>query len=681
MYLYSFSSCYPLKHSTGWTNGVQGICHDSSNWYIAQNGNLWKIPLEHDLNDSIDAPSENILKIESNFQFGDIDYYDGYIYVPVLRGHGPLDDKYVCKNVLPPEEEEEEVGLIQSDEPKIFIFRAKDFKYVRRVAIKKMDGKNYFHSLSWVAIRDGYLYTSEKNTDRNNLIHVYKIDTTKGKHALNYHSTIELCDEDFAELPLKSIQGGCFDDAGFLNLSFGEINVSNVEDFHNTGINVFSVPSTSSKSTGMASRINKSYRYSQKGDDSFLFSTPIMGDIPSGLTYWDLSNKANVPSDEYKSHLHAILLNRKGEVSDKVSLYHYKRNPKSTFYEITIVFGKIDEEIPNYPFTFRMKGENGWGTYQKIIPFYNSNMYMKAIEEKEDLGPFLTAFDLMPYENNKTFYLVKIGVKKLGYWLRDSGNNIYINLRTTDIKSDSKGPDLGISHDWLNARYITLINRKSSVARVVLDAETLVPKHNYFVDIELPDVVQPGKNMHYDLAKFEEKYKSGDHITLKLKINGVLNNPDDDYNFIFDRGSYNNLIFEISEDPKNYSLEYLGMTKIVNNNIFIKNYPRIRYLSLTNKAGLVARLQALITPRNEPDSSIKVKLTGDIRLGETEKFDLKRISGINPADIVVMKVEVVWGDDKIALEKFYFDENSNQTACYEISGALPKHKLNYKGVE
>ena len=46
-----------------------------------------------------------------------------------------------------------------------------------------------------------------------------------------------------------------------------------------------------------------------------------------------------------------------------------------------------------------------------------------------------------------------------------------------------------------------------------------------------------------------------------------------------------------------------------------------------------------------------------------------------------MKVEVVWGDDKIALEKFYFDENSNQTACYEISGALPKHKLNYKGVK
>lgn len=269
----------------------------------------------------------------------------------------------------------------------------------------------------------------------------------------------------------------------------------------------------------------------------------------------------------------------------------------------------------------------------------------------------------------------------MGYWLKDSGGYLQIYRSFTDIKSSSKGPDLGISQDWLKARYITLLNRKTSEARVVLDAETLVPKHNYFVDIELPDVVQPGKNMQYDLAKFEEKYKSGDHITLKLKINGVLNNPDDDYHFMFERGSYNNLIFEISEDPKNYSLEYLGMTKIVTNNIFIKNYPRIRYLSLVNKAGLVARLQALITPRNEPDSSIKVKNKEDITLGETEKIDLKRISGINPADIVVMKVEVVWGDDKIASEKFYFDENSNQTACYEISGALPNHKLNYKGVK
>ena len=681
MYLYSFSSIYPSKHSTGWTNGVQGICHDSSNWYIAQNGNLWKIPLEHDLNDSIDAPSGNILKIESNFQFGDIDYFDGYIYVPVLRGHGPLDDKYVCKNVLPPEEEEEEVGLIQSDEPKIFIFRAKDFKYVRRVAIKKKDGKNYFHSLSWVAIRDGYLYTSEKNTDMHNLIHVYKIDTTYGKHVLNYYSTIELCDEDFAELPVKSIQGGCFDDAGFLHLSFGEINVSNAQDFHNTGINVFSVPSTTSRSTGMAPRINKSYCYSQKGDDSFTFSTPIMGDIPSGLTYWDLSNKTNVPSDKYKSHLHAILLNRKGEVSDKVSLYHFKRNPKSTFYEITIVFGKIDEEIPNYPFTFRMKGKNGWGTYQKIIPHYNSNIYMKACEEKVDLGIVLTDFELMPYENNKTFFLSQISITKLGYCLRDRGINVYINQSSTGMSSQSEGPDLGISHDYLEARYITLINRKTSEARVVLDAETLVPKHNYFNDIELPDVVQPAKNMQYDLAKFEEKYKSGDLLTINLKINGVLSNPDDGFHFIFDRASYNNLIFEISEDPKKYSLEYLGMTKIVSNDIFIKNYPRIRYLSLKNKAGLVARLHALIKPCHGPITSRDVKLTGDITLGKTKKIDLKNISGINSADVVVMKVEVVAGDDKTASENFYFDENSNQTACYEISGALPKHKLNYKGVE
>lgn len=148
MYLYSLSSYYPSKLSTGWAKGIQGICHDSNYWYIAQNGNLWKIPLGYDLNSPITTPSGKILKTESQFQFGDIDYFNGYIFVPVKGGRGSLDDRYVCDEVLKTKnEKDKEASLRQGDEAKIFIFRASDLKYVTHVSIKKKNG-NYFNSLS-----------------------------------------------------------------------------------------------------------------------------------------------------------------------------------------------------------------------------------------------------------------------------------------------------------------------------------------------------------------------------------------------------------------------------------------------------------------------------------------------------------------------------------------------------
>ena len=685
MYLYSLSSFYPSKLSTGWTKGIQGICHDSNYWYIAQNGNLWKIPLGYDLNSPITTPSGKILKTESQFQFGDIDYFNGYIFVPVKGGRGSLDDRYVCDEVLKTKaEKEKEARVRQDDEAKIFIFRASDLKYVTHVSIKKKNG-NYFNSLSWLAINNGFLYTSEKDTDIHNPIHVYSIGSVTDQEPLKFHATLEVFDEDYIPLPTNSIQGGCFDDQTFLHLSIGRINSTGNIDY-DTGIHVFSIPANLSKnSTGAALRIERSYNYSQREDDSFLFSCAF-GDVPAGLTYWDLSNNPEVPSDRYKSQLHAIISNKKGDGGDKMRLIHYTRNPKSKFYQVTITFADKGDGLPNYPMIFRMRGKNGYGTYQTLTTSSSSTLCIKTFEEIADLGPW-AGFELYPSGVKKYFFLSKISIDRLGS-IPEAGYGGYVPInQRADGFHDSqscqdKYPDLGIPYDYLKARYITINNNRNSDVRIVLDAEAVKPKHEYFYDIELYGVVKSGKVMLYDLKDFTGKYKTGDLITLKYKVGDQIYKTAE--KFIFDSTSYNCLIYEIPSDTQNSPIKYLGMTKtlISNLNNFKYDLPRIRYLSLENSSGTVAQISALVGPTFDPSSWKEYGLSGNITLGRTKKVDLAKLVGkISQASIVVMKAIVKAGDDRTANEYFYFDETSDKTACYKISGVIGKHSLKFKEVK
>ena len=90
---------FPSDRSFSWSEEVQGITHDEHNWYISQQNALWRIPAELNLNLSFSGAEKSLgidriqipapLLAQGYYHMGDIDYYQGYIYVPVEGRHRP----------------------------------------------------------------------------------------------------------------------------------------------------------------------------------------------------------------------------------------------------------------------------------------------------------------------------------------------------------------------------------------------------------------------------------------------------------------------------------------------------------------------------------------------------------------------------------------------------------------
>lgn len=214
----------------GWSKELNGVCHDKSNWYFTQNGNLWKFPVEHDLSSSCKKENRTIgiLKHSTSFHLGDLDYYNGYLFV-ATTGSGSLPDyDKICRDPsLPSLDLVKEAAFLKTDEPRVLIFRASDLAYVRSIKMRRIDG-NKFNSLGWLAInpKNGLLYTSD-NTISNKIatksapLHVYSIGSLASTEVLTFHSTLLLYDEHSRILELNYMQGGCFDNDNYLHLMSG----------------------------------------------------------------------------------------------------------------------------------------------------------------------------------------------------------------------------------------------------------------------------------------------------------------------------------------------------------------------------------------------------------------------------------------------------------------------------
>lgn len=331
--MYSYIRQWPKDREMGWSDEVNGVCHDANNWFFTQDGNLWKFPITHRIGDTCKSanPSKGIYKVRVNSHLGDIDHYNGYIFVPVTRGSG-------CS---------------------IYIYRASDLKLVNVQTIKRNDGKG-FTSLGWLAINpnNGLLYTSDKHVGYNNsgntsMIHVYKIGNVTGSSPLTLHSTARLFDEDTASMSRQHMQGGCFDNEDHLHIVNGYVTKPS-EKWCNSkgGISVFKV-----SRTPVANSCENLYRLTHSNQSSgFRFQFNGTGEEPEGVTYWDLD--ADKRASEIDGQLHAIMIDNCGSGDDDFFFKHYRKS-RSGFYRVTVKTGNTDGAGTDSNIYITLKGSNG----------------------------------------------------------------------------------------------------------------------------------------------------------------------------------------------------------------------------------------------------------------------------------------------------------------------------------
>ena len=288
---FEYLKTYPENKSFKECNG---ICHDRDYWYMTQYGCLWKFPIGTNFSSACKSNTS-----QKGRHFGDLDYYQGYLFIPKSYDNG-------------------------SD---ICVYDANTLTEITYQEFNTIDGKKW-DSMGWVAInpRDGKLYTASSGLNDSNPIRVFTIDMnairSKSKHFLNYYGTVKLRDENGKVLTRDWMQGGCFDNDNHLYLSNGcptdwqggtkYRNMANEDG----GISVYRIENN------IAKRICHSNQSS-----GFRFQFNGFRQEPEGLTYWDLDADSRSNSN-VKGQLHAIMIDNEdaGSVgTDKLYLKHFRK--------------------------------------------------------------------------------------------------------------------------------------------------------------------------------------------------------------------------------------------------------------------------------------------------------------------------------------------------------------------
>ena len=296
--MYQFINDYPYFRENGLSHECQGVCHDKDNWYFTQDGNLWKIPLQQDLNQKFSGTvaSKGVKKVKLGGHLGDLDYYEangvGYLFIADNDGEY---NTYIS------------------------IVRASDLWLVGRFPIFR-NGDLRFKDIGWCAINRGYLYTSNGPVyGLTAPVYIYKIDTQNIVNINMFrkpYATLRIQDESGRDYKLDYMQGGCFDHENHLHLANG---YWKNEDRDKQGIHIFEVQAEPSQLVQNVKRISKS---NQKSGFKYKFDTS--GQEPEGITWWDLDNDSRAPAKE-RGQLHVILLDNDPGGTDDLVFKHFRR--------------------------------------------------------------------------------------------------------------------------------------------------------------------------------------------------------------------------------------------------------------------------------------------------------------------------------------------------------------------
>ena len=96
IYMYNYIHQWPADREMGWSEELQGVCHDANNWFFTQNGNLWKFPITHRIADTCKSAnvSKGIYKVSTSLHMGDIDHYNGLGGLMTTEG-GPTVNMFI----------------------------------------------------------------------------------------------------------------------------------------------------------------------------------------------------------------------------------------------------------------------------------------------------------------------------------------------------------------------------------------------------------------------------------------------------------------------------------------------------------------------------------------------------------------------------------------------------------
>ena len=300
--MYNYIHQWPADREMGWSHELNGVCHDANNWFFTQNGNLWKFPITHRIADTCKSAnvSKGIYKVSTSLHMGDIDHYNGYVFVPI------------------------------SDNSSVRIYRAQNLAFVTEQIIKREDG-NKFGSIGWLAINpiNGMLYTSDKiassvTSGSKSRIHIYKIGNLSSSNPLTLHATLVLCDNSKQVLEREHMQGGCFDNDNHLHIVNGYYTGAK-QSWANSkgGISVFRVNPYPDKGSN-----ENVYRFDASNQKSgFRYQFNGIGEEPEGITWWDLNKDKRAPGKDGKpmeGTLHVIMLDNAGSGDDDFYFKHYR---------------------------------------------------------------------------------------------------------------------------------------------------------------------------------------------------------------------------------------------------------------------------------------------------------------------------------------------------------------------
>ena len=305
---------HPSDRQNGWSDGLQGVGHDQNNWFFTQKNLLWKFPVTHDLNKSVNLyyPSTFPTSVQKKLPlpagvktialpeplkrggydyFGDLVNHKGYLFIPLEAEKGKNNQK-----------------------PLLVVYRASTLAYVGSARLDKQT------KAGWVAINSGndWLYTSNNNLSSDNKLIAYRIDynaLNNNQVFISYQKMKTLYDEHGNIITMKRyMQGGEFSDNGkYLFLVNGR--ASSDTPSRDGGIWIFDFK------TG-----KKVLKSSGQGAFKYEYHPGFPnGEEPEGITYWGL-DKRNAP--KIKGNLHVILLNNDATGSDEFWLKHYRVDHK-----------------------------------------------------------------------------------------------------------------------------------------------------------------------------------------------------------------------------------------------------------------------------------------------------------------------------------------------------------------